>query len=145
MATRAVHARLSGPEGTLLTKKASGTVVMGALVIKGFAADSVSPSASPTASPYATTELMGVALYSEAYAKENAAEQFTIGQVLNVETLVPGQCLKLKAIEAITEGQVCEATVSGQVRTKLTGSTAIQLFMANAAVDAGAYGEFIVL
>ena len=137
MATFNLHTFANSPvRGTKLSKKADGIVLMGALVKKGTAAGDVAEASANT------SIIMGVAVYDEARAFTNDADQYEDNDPLAVETIVPGMVLNLlnSGTASIAEGVRVEAAADG----KITAGTTNPVGVTNEVIAGSSRGAVIM-
>lgn len=120
----------------ILTKKADGIVLMGALVQKGTAANDVKETAA------STDVVMGVARYDEAIAHANEADQYADNDAMTIETLTGGRVYNLlnSGTAAIAEGIQVEAAADG----KIAAGTTDPIGVTNKPILGSARGEVII-
>jgi len=116
MATQKFIEYPNGPRGVTLTRRAEATIAFGKLVMKGTASDQVLVATA------ATDKVLGIAKPDAVIEDTNDAEQYNAADVVQVETLIPGQVYYAYANGAITQDDYIEASTGGDVATA-TGHT----------------------
>jgi len=131
------HERVGGPQGYRWTYKANGAIPMGTLVATNTTALEVTLTGSGA-------QAIGVALFNEMVAKENAAETYLTTKPLEVEHLVTGQVWNLLAYATVAVGDLCTVSATGRV-LKTTATGDFVNFRALEVVAAGSRGRFAVI
>ena len=112
MATFNLHKYATGkPKGTLMSRAADGVVLMGALVKQGTNAIDAKETAANS------DIVIGVAIYDEATAFTNSADQYADDDPMVVESLVNGMVLNLlnSGTASIAAGARVEAAADGKI------------------------------
>ena len=141
MATQKFIEYPNGPRGVTLTRRAEATILFNKLVKKGTAADQVVVNTA------ATTAILGIAKPDAVVEDANSAEQYVATNVVQVETLIPGQVYYGFAAGAIAINDFVTGAAGGDIADEATPTTRTvnTIGIALEAISDDTWGKFLCI